>query len=70
MSARAASSTVLRGPEVGEVAALYVARTAADGRRMDDVGVTGGKLDVETDAKQAVANMMAWIHGKRDALGI
>jgi carbon-monoxide dehydrogenase catalytic subunit len=33
-------------------------------------GVTGGKLDVETDAKQAVANMMAWIGEKRAALGI
>jgi len=33
-------------------------------------GVTGGKLDVETDAEQAVANMLAWIADKRQALGI
>ncbi len=33
-------------------------------------GVTGGKLDVETDAKQAVANMIAHIDAKRAALGI
>jgi carbon-monoxide dehydrogenase catalytic subunit len=33
-------------------------------------GVTGGKLDVETDSKQAVANMLDWIAGKRKALGI
>jgi len=33
-------------------------------------GVTGGKLDVETDSKQAVANMLAWIGEKRAALGI
>ncbi len=33
-------------------------------------GVTGGKLAVETDAKEAVAAMLAWIEGKREALGI
>jgi carbon-monoxide dehydrogenase catalytic subunit len=33
-------------------------------------GVTGGKLDVETDARHAVANMLTWIDAKREALGI
>ena len=33
-------------------------------------GVTGGKLAVETDAKEAVAAMLAWIDEKRAALGI
>jgi carbon-monoxide dehydrogenase catalytic subunit len=33
-------------------------------------GVTGGKLAVETDAKEAVAAMLAWIDAKREALGI
>ena len=32
--------------------------------------VTGGKLALETDAKQAVAAMLAWIDDKRAALGI
>ena len=32
--------------------------------------VTGGKLALETDAKQAVAAMLAWIDEKRAALGI
>jgi len=32
--------------------------------------VTGGKLAVETDAKEAVAAMLAWIDAKRAALGI
>ena len=33
-------------------------------------GVTGGKLAVETDAKEAVAAMLGWIDEKRAALGI
>ena len=33
-------------------------------------GVTGGKLDVETDTKQAVTNMLDWIGQKRAARGI
>ena len=32
--------------------------------------VTGGKLAVETDAKEAVAGMLDWIGQKRAALGI
>ena len=32
--------------------------------------VTGGKLAVETDAKEAVAAMLDWIDAKRAALGI
>ena len=33
-------------------------------------GVTGGKLAVETDPKEAVAGMLDWIGQKRAALGI
>jgi carbon-monoxide dehydrogenase catalytic subunit len=33
-------------------------------------GITGGKLAVETDAKEAVAGMLTWIGEKRAALGI
>jgi carbon-monoxide dehydrogenase catalytic subunit len=33
-------------------------------------GVTGGKLAVETDPVEAVGAMLAWIDGKREALGI
>ena len=32
--------------------------------------ITGGKLAIESDAKEAVANMLAWIEDKRTALGI
>ena len=32
--------------------------------------MTGGKLAVETDPQEAVAGMLAWIDGKRAALGI
>ena len=32
--------------------------------------MTGGKLAVETDAKEAVAGMLAHIAAKREALGI
>jgi len=33
-------------------------------------GVTGGKLALESDPVEAVAAMLAWIDGKRAALGI
>ncbi len=33
-------------------------------------GVTGGKLALESDAKEAVAGMLAWIETKRAGLGI
>jgi len=36
----------------------------------DLADITGGKLAVETDPVEAVAGMLAWIDGKRAALGI